>query len=174
MIKNYKEKLKDIDTLIFDVDGVFTDNSLYLLEGQQPMRKMNVKDGYALQLAVKCGYRIAIISGGRSEAVRERFEGLGLKDIFLGSQNKMEVFNEYIKAKNLSAEQILYMGDDIPDFPVMKEVGLACCPQDATDDVKGVSDYVSYRKGGEGCVRDILEQLMRLNGQWLGPDSLEW
>lgn len=174
MIKNYKEKLKDIDTLIFDVDGVFTDNTLYLLEGQQPMRKMNVKDGYALQLAVKSGYRVAIITGGRSEAVRERFEGLGLKDIFLGSQNKIKVFNEYIESNGIKKENILYMGDDIPDYPVMKEVGLACCPQDATDAVKEVSHYVSYRNGGEGCVRDILEQLMRLNGQWLGPKSLEW
>ena len=174
MAKNYKEKLKDISTLIFDVDGVFTDNTLYLIEGQQPMRKMNVKDGYALQLAVKCGYRIAIITGGRSEAVKERFESLGIEHVYLGSHNKLQVFDSFIKENDLKTSEILYMGDDIPDHPVMKVVGLACCPQDATDAIKEVSDYVSFRKGGEGCVRDILEQLMKLNGQWLGPKSLEW
>ncbi|NNC82784.1 MAG: HAD hydrolase family protein [Flavobacteriales bacterium] len=174
MTKNYKEKLKDIQTLIFDVDGVFTDNTLYLIEGQQPMRKMNVKDGYALQLAVKSGYRIAVITGGRSEAVRERFLGLGVQDVFMGSQNKLAVFDQYISEHELDPTHILYMGDDIPDRSVMKIVGLACCPQDATDAVKEVSDYISYRKGGEGCVRDILEQLLRLHGHWLGPNSKEW
>ncbi len=176
MSKNYKEKLKNISTLIFDVDGVFTDNTLYLQKGEQPMRKMNVKDGYALQLAAKNGFRIAIITGGRSQAVKERFEGLGLKseDIHMGSQNKMAVFREFIEKNDIDPETVLYMGDDIPDYHVMKLVGLACCPQDATDDIKEVSHYVSFRNGGEGCVRDILEQLMRLKGHWLGANSHEW
>lgn len=175
MIKNYKEKLKEIKTLIFDVDGVFTDNSLYLLEGQQPMRKMNVKDGYALQLAVKTGYRIAIISGGRSLAVKERFEGLGIQeDIHLGAHDKLKVFKDLVAKHDLDLETILYMGDDVPDREVMKLVGLACCPQDATETVKEVSDYISPRKGGEGCVRDILEQLLRLHGHWLGSESSNW
>ena len=174
MSKNYKEKLKEIKTLIFDVDGVFTDNSLYLLEGQQPMRKMNVKDGYALQLTVKTGYRVAIISGGRSEAVRERFEGLGLKDIHLGAHDKVKVYKEFMEKYAVDPETVLYMGDDIPDREVMMHVGLACCPQDATDAVKEVSHYISPRKGGEGCVRDVLEQLLRLHGHWLGDKAANW
>lgn len=176
MTMNYKEKLKEIKTLIFDVDGVFTDNSLYLIEGAQPMRKMSVKDGYALQLAAKNGYRIAIITGGRSESVKERFISLGLheEDIFLGSHNKMEVFQGFMKKNDLDPSHVLYMGDDIPDYEVMKIVGLSCCPQDATADIKEVSSYVSFKDGGQGCVRDILEQLLRLNGQWRGANSHEW
>lgn len=174
MSKNYKTKLKDISTLIFDVDGVFTDNSLYLIEGQQPMRKMNVKDGYAVQLAVKKGFRLAIITGGRSEAVRERFQGLGLEDIYIGASDKVAVYEEFIAKQGLAPEQILYMGDDIPDRGVMQRVGLACCPQDATDAVKEVSHYISPRKGGEGCVRDVLEQLLRLHGHWLSEEAAIW
>lgn len=175
MSKNYKEKLKGIKTLVFDVDGVFTDNSLYLLEGQQPMRKMNVKDGYALQLAVKTGFRIAIISGGRSIAVKERFEGLGIKeDIHLGAHDKLSVFNEFVAKHELETESILYMGDDVPDRGVMQLVGLACCPQDATEAVKEISHYISPHKGGHGCVRDVLEQLLRLHGHWLGSASANW
>ena len=171
---NYKEKLKEIDTLVFDVDGVFTDNSLYILEDVQPMRKMNVKDGYALQLAVKKGYRVAIISGGRSEAVRQRFQALGLEHINLGAQDKISVFHRFLEETGARPENILYMGDDVPDIPVMKQVGLPCCPQDATEAVKRISTYISPIKGGEGCVRDILEQLLKLNGQWLNKDAHTW
>jgi 3-deoxy-D-manno-octulosonate 8-phosphate phosphatase (KDO 8-P phosphatase) len=174
MSRNYKEKLKDIKTLIFDVDGVFTDNSLYLLEGVQPMRKMNVKDGYALQLAVKTGFKVAIISGGKSLAVKERFQGLGLTEIHLGSQDKMKVYTAFVAKYDIDPDSILYMGDDVPDREVMKLVGLACCPQDATDSIKEVSHYISPRKGGEGCVRDVLEQLLRLHGHWLGSEAAHW
>ena len=171
---NYKTRLKTIDTLIFDVDGVFTDNTLYLLEGQHPMRKMNVKDGYALQLVVKLGYRVAIITGGKSNAVKERFEGLGIKDIYMGSHNKMNVYNSYIKEYGIDPSSVLYMGDDIPDHDVMSKVGLACCPQDAAEAIKNVSHYISPYGGGKGCVRDVLEQLLRLHGHWLGDVSKEW
>lgn len=174
MNKNYKEKLKEIQTLIFDVDGVFTDNSLYLLEGHEPMRKMNVKDGYALQLAVKSGFQIAVITGGRSNAVKERFEGLGVKDVFMGAEDKMKVYESFIQEHGIDPETILYMGDDIPDRVVMGAVGLSCCPQDATDAVKEVSNYISPYKGGEGCVRDILEQLLKLHGHWLGSKADHW
>lgn len=171
---NYKEKLRDIKTIIFDVDGVFTDNSLYLIEGSQPMRKMNVKDGYALQLTVKKGYRIAVITGGRSEAVKERFESLGVKDIYMGSSNKTVAYESFLSKHNVNESQVLYMGDDVPDLPVMKRVGLACCPKDATESVKEMSSYISFCNGGEGCVRDILEQLLKLNGEWLNEEDHNW
>jgi len=171
---NYKSKLKEIDTLIFDIDGVFTDNTLYIMEGQEPMRKMNVKDGYAVQLAVKKGYRIAIITGGRSEAVKERFNGLGVMDVFLGSHDKVKVFKNYCKSHSVDPEKVLYMGDDIPDIPVLVNVGLACCPQDASEGVKAICSYISPLKGGQGCVREILEQLLRLNGHWQIDEDHIW
>ena len=174
MEKSYKEILKDITTVIFDVDGVFTDSSLYLFPGHPPVRKMNVKDGYALQLAIKKGYNIAIITGGNSEEVKVRFEGLGLKDIFLSSHDKIAVFEKYIAEKGITAEEVLYMGDDIPDLPVMKRVALPCCPNDADSSIREASKYVSPKKGGEGCVRDVLEQLMKLNGQWLSEGADKW
>lgn len=174
MATSYKEILKNITTCIFDVDGVFTDGDILLMEGMPPVRKMNAKDGYALQLAVKLGYRIAIISGGTSEEVRVRFEGLGLTDIFLGAHNKTVVFDAYIAEHGLSESEILYMGDDIPDHPVMRRVGLPCCPADAVSEIREVSKYVSFQPGGRGCVRDVLEQLMKLNGDWMSEKAMEW
>jgi 3-deoxy-D-manno-octulosonate 8-phosphate phosphatase (KDO 8-P phosphatase) len=171
---NYKTKLKEIDTLVFDVDGVFTDNTLYIMEGQEPMRKMNVKDGYAIQLAVKKGYRIAIITGGRSEAVAARFKGLGVNDVYLNSHDKLKVFKDFCKTHNVNPTNVLYMGDDIPDIPVMMNVGLACCPQDASEGVKAISSYISPVKGGLGCVREVLEQLLRLNGHWQADEDHIW
>lgn len=174
MSMNYKTRLKDIDTLIFDVDGVFTDNTLYILEGEQPMRKMNVKDGYALQLVAKKGYRIAIITGGRSEAVKERFESLGVQDIFLGSSNKSIVFDAYVKEHGIDLKKVLYMGDDVPDLPVMRQVGLPCCPQDATEAVKAICSYISPIDGGRGCVRDVLEQMLKVKGEWMVDTDHVW
>ena len=171
---NYKSKLKDINTLVFDVDGVFTDNTLYIMEGQEPMRKMNVKDGYAVQLAVKKGYQIAVITGGKSEAVKARFNGLGVLDVYLNSSDKMKVFKEFCAAKKVDPDKVLYMGDDIPDIPVMVNVGLACCPQDASEGVKAISHYISPISGGQGCVREILEQLLRLNGHWQADEDHVW
>lgn len=164
---NFKELLPKINTFIFDVDGVLTDGSVLLLPTGDQVRKMNNKDGFALQHAVKKGYKVVIISGGSSEAVRLRLMGLGIQDIFLKVDNKIEVFNKYVTANNLQKENILYMGDDIPDFGVMQLCGVATCPKNAAIEIKNISDYISDRDGGEGCVRDIIEQVLRCNGDWI-------
>ena len=171
---NLKAKLRNISAIMLDVDGVLTDGMVITLPDGDQVRRMNIKDGYALQHAVKKGYHISIISGGTSESVRLRLNGLGIKEVNLACKNKMEVF-ENLKTKfNLESENILYMGDDIPDYKVMQKVGFAACPNDAADEIKSISHYISPKKGGEGCVRDLLEQIMRLQGKWFDEDSFEW
>lgn len=174
MAKNYKELLKHVSTFCFDVDGVFTDGIVYLLGGGEQVRTANVRDGYAVQLAVKKGYRIAIISGGRSIEVQKRFEGLGVNDVFLASSNKVEVLKSYMEKHSLKPDEICYMGDDIPDLRVMNMVGIPCCPSDAVPEVQDICQYVSHKAGGKGCVRDILEQTMRLQGKWMDDDAHHW
>lgn len=174
MSDNYKTKLRNITTFCFDVDGVFTDGIVILAKNGDQWRTANVRDGYAVQLAIKKGYRIAIITGGRSEEVRKRFEGLGVTDVFLGSSNKVHVFEDYLRTHGLRHEEVCYMGDDIPDYRVMKDVGLAVCPNDAAPEIRDICAYVSPKKGGEGCVRDILEQTMKVQGKWFDAESHEW
>jgi 3-deoxy-D-manno-octulosonate 8-phosphate phosphatase (KDO 8-P phosphatase) len=171
---NYKEKLARCTTFCFDVDGVFTDNVVYLTDGGEQMRTANVKDGYAVQLAVKKGFRIAIISGGKNEMVRKRFEGLGVTDIYLGSSEKEKVFDAFLTKYDLDANDVVYMGDDIPDYAVMKRVGLAVAPADAAPEIKGIAHYVSPKNGGQGCVRDVLEQALKVHGYWLDSEGLIW
>ena len=132
------------------------------------IRQMNIKDGYALKTAVDTGYKVCVISGGSSEGVRIRLKRLGLSDIYLGAHNKIDQFNEIINKYNLEANEVLYMGDDIPDYPVMKLVGLACSPKDAAPEIQGVSHYVSQKDGGKGCVRDVIEQVLKVQGNWDG------
>ncbi|MFW5891772.1 MAG: KdsC family phosphatase [Bacteroidota bacterium] len=173
-MSNYKSLLTQISTFIFDVDGVMTDGVVILSPDGDLLRTMHVKDGYALQYAIKKGYKIIIISGGRSEMVRKRFELLGVDQINLGIVNKMKVFKEVMKSNDLAPENILYMGDDIPDYEVMKEVGVACCPADAAQEIKDVSHYISPVPGGKGCVRDVLEQVMKVQGKWFHEDGFNW
>ncbi len=165
-MENFKTKLTRINTFIFDIDGVLTNGNITIMPDGEQIRSMNVKDGFALQLAVKRGYKIAVISGGKSEVVRLRLNGLGIYDVFLGAENKIEVFNNYISSNKINANEILYMGDDVPDYEVMKIVGVAVCPNDAAQEIKEISIYVSDKKGGEGCVRDAIEQVMRVQGKW--------
>lgn len=174
MEKNYKAKLKDINTFIFDVDGVFTNNIVYLSTDGEQLRTANVRDGYTVQLAVKLGLRIVILSGGRGEATRKRFDGLGVKDIFLGAGTKIDVFNQFIKDNGINEQDVCYMGDDIPDYTVMHKVGLATCPADAVPEIKGIVHYVSPFKGGEGCVRDIIEQALKMKGLWMTEEGKSW
>jgi len=174
MASSYKEKLKEITTFIFDVDGVFTDGSLVLVPGEMA-RVMNVKDGFAVQLAVKLGLRLAIITGGSSEIVKERLQGLGIKEVYLRCHDKMEVFNKYLSDHDLTPDEVCYMGDDIPDYHVMKTAGLSVAPNDACEEIKSISHYVSDKKGGKGCVRDILEQAMKVKGLWMADErSHKW
>jgi 3-deoxy-D-manno-octulosonate 8-phosphate phosphatase (KDO 8-P phosphatase) len=171
---NYKNLLGRINIYIFDVDGVFTDNTVWLTADGEQMRTANVRDGYAVQLAVKCGYRIAVISGGKSEAVRTRFEKLGVTEVNLGSANKKEIYEQLKSKWGFEDEDVCYMGDDIPDLPLLQRVGLSCCPADASPEVKNASTYISNKNGGQGCVRDILEQSLKLQGHWLKDEALIW
>ena len=168
MEKSYKEIMPQINTFIFDVDGVLTDGVVTITSNGELIRNMHTKDGYALKIAVDAGYNVCIITGGNNEGVRVRLSGLGIKDIYLGAHNKLNCFYEYIENHNLKPENILYMGDDIPDFPVMKKVGLPCCPKDAVPEIQDISTYVSQKKGGKGCVRDVIEQVLKVQGKWNG------
>lgn len=163
---NQLEHFKKITTFIFDVDGVLTNSQVLVLEDGKLLRSMNVKDGYALKKALEKGYRICIITGGKSEGVKIRLQNLGIKDIYLGQSDKMEAFEEYLYLYDLKPENILYMGDDLPDVPVMKKVALAACPRDAAPEVIDTANYVSGVIGGQGCARDVIEKVMRVQGKW--------
>ena len=165
--KNYKEIMNDITTFILDVDGVLTDSAVHITSSGEMLRIMNIRDGYAMKAAIESGYNVCIISGGSNEGVRVRLRNLGIKDIHLGASDKVETFKEYIDAYNIQASQVLYMGDDIPDYHVMQLVGLPSCPQDAVAEIKNLSKYVSHKNGGKGAVRDVIEQVMKTQGKWL-------
>ena len=157
--------LSRIKALAFDVDGVLSSTTVPLHPSGEPMRTVNIKDGYAIQLAVKKGLHIAIITGGRTEAVRIRFEGLGLKDLYMGA---------FRDKYGLTDDEILYMGDDVPDIEVRCECGLPCCPKDAVPEVKSVAKYISYADGGRGCGRDVVEQVLKAHGLWMAEDAFGW
>lgn len=159
--------LSKVRALFFDVDGVLSAETITMHPNGEPMRTVNIKDGYALQLAVKCGLVVAIITGGKTESVRHRYEGLGIQEVHLGVAVKIEKYME-LKAKyGLQDDEILYMGDDIPDYEVMKECGLPCCPADAAPEIKELSVYISQRCGGMGCGRDVVEQVLKAQGHWM-------
>lgn len=160
------DKFKHITTFVFDVDGVMTDGSLLVLPGGVMARRMNIKDGYALQLAVKRGYRVLVISGGNAPEVKERLEKLGVKDVWMQVKDKTALLQHVMQEHGLDRNAVLYLGDDLPDLSVMQTVGLPCCPADAARDIKEIAHYISPLKGGEGCVRDVIEKVMRLRGNW--------
>ena len=159
--------LTRIKALVFDVDGVLSCETIPMPTDGQPMRTVNIKDGYALQLAVKMGLRVAIITGGRTEAIRVRYEGLGITDIYMGAAVKTREFAHLLDKYGLKPEETLYMGDDIPDYEVMCLCGLPCCPADAAPEIKAVSTYISHRDGGHGCGRDVIEQVLKAQGKWM-------
>ncbi len=165
-MRNFKEDLTKIKAFAFDVDGVLSHQVVPMFPNGEPMRMANIKDGYVLQLAAKLGYRIAIITGGRSVAVRVRYEALGISDIYMGCSEKMSALKDWMGRHGLAADEIAYMGDDMPDIPVLQAVGMPTCPADAADDVKPLCRYVSPFTGGNGCVRDIMEQVLRAQNQW--------
>lgn len=168
---SYKQKLRNITTFILDVDGVLTDGRLLISESGELLRTMNAKDGYAMKAALNAGYKVCIITGGRNEGVKSRLEGLGVTDVFLNAGEKMVQMRDYVAQNDLKPEEILYMGDDMPDVPALEYAGLATCPQDAIPEIKAVSDYVSHRRGGDACVRDVIEQVMKVRGDWNVPGS---
>ncbi|WKK59139.1 HAD family hydrolase [Sphingobacterium sp. BN32] len=160
------QKFTQIKAVVLDVDGVLTDGTLQVTESGEQLRTFYVKDGYAMQLAEKMGLMLWVISGGRSEGVRLRLQGLGVKEIHLGVSQKMDVLNELLSKYELTADQLMYVGDDMPDYEVMQVVGIAACPVDAIEDIKTISHYMSPFKGGRGVVRDILEKILKLQGKW--------
>jgi 3-deoxy-D-manno-octulosonate 8-phosphate phosphatase (KDO 8-P phosphatase) len=173
-MENFKTRLNRVKAFIFDVDGVLTDGSVTLMPDGEQVRIMNIKDGYALQLAVKKGYKIAIISGGRSEMVRSRLNKLGVTDVYLGIESKIDTYKEFLEIYELQNEEVLYMGDDIPDYEVMKRVGIPTCPFDSAPEIKDISVYISQQKGGKGAVRDVIEQVLKLHGKWFDKDGFVW
>ena len=163
---NYKEKLNHIKTFIFDVDGVLTDGKILLHPSGDQIRIMNVKDGMAIREAIKKGYLVAIISGGKSLGLIERFKHLKINDVYLSGDDKKDALSDLMHIHELDSQSILYMGDDINDWEVMKEVGLSSCPQDAVPEIKAIADYISHKNGGQGCVRDVIEQTLKVQGKW--------
>lgn len=163
---NLLQRFKPIRLMVMDVDGVLTDGSILLLENGQMARSMHTKDGYAMKLAVSCGYEICIITGAQDEAVSMRLKKLGIQSIHLGIHDKATLLKEVIHKGGYSNEEVLFIGDDMPDFEAMLLVGLSCCPQDAVEDIKAISHYISPMHGGKGCVRDVIEKVLKLNGHW--------
>ncbi len=166
MAKSYKEIMNQIDTFIFDVDGVLTDSSVHVSETGEMLRIMNIRDGFAMKAALESGYKVSIISGGNNAGVRIRLQNLGVDDIYLASSNKVKTFNEFCNLRAVNPQNVLYMGDDIPDYHVMQLVGLAACPQDAVPEIKAISNYISHVNGGRGAARDVIEQVMKVQGKW--------
>ena len=163
--------LNKIKIIIFDVDGVLSAETVVLANDGEPLRTVNIKDGYAIQLACKVGLRVVIMTGGRATAIRLRYERLGVKDIFMGCAVKIEDYEKFKSENGFTDDEVIYVGDDIPDYEVMSRVGCPCCPSDACPDIKSVSKYIRGRAGGYGCARDIIEQVLRAQGKWLANDK---
>ena len=166
--------LKRIKAVIFDVDGVLSAEVVAMHACGDPIRTVNIKDGYALQLAVKKGIHVAIITGAHTESLSKRYHALGIPDVYLASAVKIHDYRDMLQRYHLTNEEVLYMGDDIPDIEVLRECGLPCCPKDAAPEVKSVCKYISHAKGGYGCVRDVIEQLLKARGEWMDHEAFGW
>jgi 3-deoxy-D-manno-octulosonate 8-phosphate phosphatase (KDO 8-P phosphatase) len=166
--------LNKIKAFVFDVDGVLSCDVIPLHPNGDPMRTVNIKDGYALQLAVKKGYQVAIITGGYTEAVRIRFSRLGITHIYMKSAVKLKDYQDFLEKTGLQPEEVMYVGDDIPDYEVMKLVGLPVAPADAAPEIKRIAKYISHKNGGHGVARDVIEQTMKAQGNWMGDEAFGW
>lgn len=166
MIMNVLEKFSQVTTFVFDVDGVLTDGTVLLLDNGLQARKMHIKDGLALQMALKAGFKVVIVSGSYSEPVVKRMHYLGITEVYCAVKNKKEFLEEYLQKQNTDWKNILFMGDDLPDIATIKSAGVGCCPADAVTEVKNASSYISPVSGGYGCVRDVIEKVLKLNNAW--------
>jgi 3-deoxy-D-manno-octulosonate 8-phosphate phosphatase (KDO 8-P phosphatase) len=171
---NFKEDLTRVKAFVFDIDGVLSLQTISLNAFGVPNRTVNLRDGYAVQLAVKKGYLVAVISGCNSKEYLKRLKQLGVKDVYLNSRSKLDHFNAFLKKYDLKKSDVLFMGDDIPDYEVMKVAGIPVCPSDADSEIKQVASYISDKKGGEGCVRDVVEQVLRLHNKWMDTEGFRW
>lgn len=171
---NFKEDLSRVKAFVFDIDGVLSLQTINLNSFGVPSRTVNLRDGYALQLAVKKGYHVGIISGSKSKEYMKRLRLLGVKDVYLDSKSKLLHFKNFLEKYDLDCADVLFMGDDIPDYEVMKMAGVPVCPADADSEIRQISSYISDRKGGEGCVRDVIEQVLRLHNKWMDSDAFTW
>ena len=171
---NYKEKLAPVRAFVFDFDGVMTDGSVWVYADREAVRCGNIKDGFAVQYAVKKGYIIAVISGATSASIDNRMHMLGVDQCYTGCGDKIKTYNEFLTLNGLSDEQVLCMGDDLPDYPILRRAGVSTCPADATVEIRDMVDYVSLYNGGHGCVRDVIEQVLRLQGNWFHEDAVIW
>ncbi len=171
---NFKEDLQRIKAFVFDIDGVLSKQTITLDMDGNPLRTINLRDGYALQLAVKNEYQVCVISGGNSLPFKKRLNSLGVEKVYLDVSEKADILDKFIRDSNLERDEVLYMGDDIPDYHVMKMAGVAVCPGDADNEIKQISMYISDKGGGDGCVRDVIEQVMRLHGKWMNNDAFIW
>ncbi|MDF3076709.1 MAG: 3-deoxy-D-manno-octulosonate 8-phosphate phosphatase, YrbI family [Sphingobacteriaceae bacterium] len=168
----FLEKLHQIKAFVLDIDGVLTDATVHVTETGEQLRRFNVRDGYAIQLALKRGFKICAISGGKSQGALLRLNTLGMADVYLGIAKKIDTYNKFVEDHGLSPEEILYMGDDIPDLPVMKLAGVPVCPADAVEEVKEISVYISPKGGGHGCVRDVIEKVLKVQDKWFDPNPV--
>ena len=173
MKKSYKEKLPNITTFIFDIDGVFTTGEVILFQNEF-VRTLHSKDAYAIQYAKKMGYRLFAITGGESEQTKRTLEAIGLTHVYLNSANKIEVYNSCKEEYNFKDDEVLYMGDDLPDYPLLQKVHVSSCPQDAAPEIKKICDYQSPIFGGKGCVRDVIEQTLKTQDKWFTEHSFVW
>jgi len=171
---NYKEKLTTVNTFIFDFDGVLSDGKIYVMQDGEQVRATNVKDGYAIQYALRKGYNVAVISGGYAESMKLRYQDFKGMEMYLKVTDKVEKLNEYLASHNLQKEHVLVVGDDIPDYKMMLLCGVKCCPADASIEIKDIADYISFQPAGSGCVRDVIEQTLRLQGKWFEEDACLW
>lgn len=177
MNNNYKILLHNIRAFLFDIDGVMTNGVFQIGADGTPIRNLNSKDGYALQLAVKKGYQVGVISGGHCPGVKQILERLGIYNIYMKAGHKMDAWKDFLaiyENEGIAESNILYMGDDIPDYPLMQRAGIACAPFDASPEIRGLSHYVSPRKGGDGCVRDVIEQTLKLQDNWMLEEDFSW
>ena len=167
--------LQKIKALAFDVDGVLSLQTVIMQPDGMPQRTVNIRDGYALQLAVKSGLKVAIITGATVDAVRKRYQVLGIQDVYIGCSRKIDIYQQFLDKYNLKDEEVMYMGDDIPDYEILQRCGLPCCPADAAQEIKQISTYVSPFCGGYGCARDVIEQILAAQGKWMtGIHAFAW
>jgi len=170
----FKEELTKVKAFVFDVDGVISAATQTLSSDGETIRTSNLKDGFALVYAIRIGYPVAVITGGKTIEVINRCKKLGVKDVYIGSLKKLPSLYDFLEKNNLKADEVMYMGDDLPDYPAMKAVGVPVCPKDAAHEIKAISHYISDKNGGDGCVRDVLEQVLRAQGKWIDCEKIDW